>query len=654
VGKVGEDEKFGIVFEVDLSTEKIKRYRVEDKELKRFIGGEGIAAYFYWKNVPPHIAPFDEENCLIFATGPLTGTDIPGAGRAVVAGKSPQSYPEGYTISSFGGEWGAELRYAGCDVLLIRGRAEKPVYLWIKNSEVEIRNAEHLWGKDTFETRRKIKDELNDEEVKIISIGKAGENKVRFASIIHRSGHAAGQGGFGAVMGSKNLKAVAVRGTRRGIQVADPEKTLQLVEHVKKLATLQGISKETSPLYEGFSKVGSPVVEALVPFIQKYKIRNTGCMGCPKPCHVFLDIPNIGAGEITCVQWFYGWLQLGVTGEVDEASFLAKTLADKHGINVYELLQMIPFLLVAVEKNLISEKDLGIPASKFPSKEFIEPLISKIANREGLGDALAEGTWRFAEKIGKLNEYLSLSEIHDDIALKFGPIAGYMGYSSNGHGYCAHYDPRDFSVAALLWATNHRDPWSYSHEYIAIVEWSGLDFEEQQKVGKVAYGSENSIHPMGAPNYTEDEARAAIIIQNRSVLKNSLILCDWIYPLLTTPASPDYIGDPTLFSKMYSAVTGEEVTEEYLLSVGERIFNLERAILVREGRRREGDSLPEYLFNYPHYWTQSPPLNKEKWEKFKDLYYVLRGWDPQTGIPTKEKLTELGLNDIAEELKKYT
>ncbi len=643
--------EFGRVLKIDLSTEAVKVYDIARDDMRKFIGGEGIAAKIYWDEVPPNINAFDENNILIFATGPLVASGAPGAGRTIVAGRSPQSYPEGYTISSFGGEWGAELRYAGYDILVIKGKAKKPVYIWIKDEDVEIRSASHLWGKDTFTVRENIIREVNDEEAKIITIGPAGEKRVRYAPIIHRSGHAAGQGGFGAVMGSKNLKAIAVRGTRRIIKVHDPDGLLALVERVKKIATLMGVTTEESPLCEGYKKVGTPVVSELVPFIEKYKLRNTGCHDCPKGCHVFLEVPELGGGEMTCVQFFYCWLQLGAKGEVDEACFLAKQLADKYGVNVYELLQLIPYILVLNEKGVLSEEETGIPFSKFPGKEFIETLILKIANREGIGDLLAEGTWRFAEKLGRLKEYLTMEGIEESLANKFGMVAGYMGYGTGGHGYCAHYDPRDFIVSGILWATGHRDPWSYSHEYIAVVEWSGLDFEYQQKIAEIAWGSKDAIHPMGDPKYDEHEVRAAIIVQNRSVIKNSLPLCDWIYPILCTPYTEAYIGDIEMASKLFTAVTGIKMTEQELLKIGERIFNLERAILVREGRRREGDTLPDYVFLYPHRWTGSPPLDREKFEKVMDMYYSMRGWDVKTGIPKEEKLKELGLEDVARKLR---
>jgi len=644
-------ESYGTIFRVNLSSGEFKKEKVDPYDLYRFIGGEGLAAKIYFDEVSPEIKPFDPENRLIFATGPLTGALVPGGARTSVVGKGPYPYPEGFTTSNFGGEWGPQLRYAGCDILIIQGKASEPVYLWIKDGAVEIKSAKKVWGLKTFEAQDKIREEIDDKDAQIITIGPAGERLVRYACILHRSGHAAGQGGFGAVMGSKNLKAIAVRGTK-GVAIARPKDLINLYEYLSNILTVQQITTDASPLYKAFRCVNAPVLEDLIPFIEKYKVRNTGCLSCARHCYVFLNVPGIGGGEMSCVQFFYAWLQLGVMQNVDENMFLAKQLADQYGLNDYELLQLIPYLLILHERNVISDEKSGIPVSKFPAGEFIETLLKKIANREDIGDVLAEGTWRFAESLGLLKEYLSMEGIDEKLALKFGPIAGWMGYGSGGRGYCAHYCPRDYIVHGLLWAMSNRDPISSCHEYVGLVEYSGLDYDKCQQFADIAWNSNGAVHPRGMPSYSKDEAKAAIICQNRSILKNMLTLCDWLYPIISTPHKNDYVGDPNVHSKIFTAVTGKETTEEELLKAAEKSFNVERAILVVEGRRREADTLPEYIFKYPHYWTGSPPLDKDKWEHLKDIYYELRGWDVKNGIPTKEKLEELDLKDITTKLEK--
>jgi aldehyde:ferredoxin oxidoreductase len=635
---------FGAVLDIDLSEEKVKTYRLPDDVIMKFLGGEGIASYIYW-NSKILCSALSPENILIFATGPLTGI-APGAGRTVVAGKSPQSYPEAFTVSNFGGEWGTELRYAGFDILILRGKAEEPVYIWIHDGVVEISRAKHLWGLGSFKTREKLVQELNDEEVKIITIGPAGEKLVRYASIIHRSGHAAGQGGFGAVMGAKNVKAIAVRGVKRELKVYDPQALLTEAEKVKTLVRHLGIVAP-SPVYKAYEELSTaPLTEDLIPLVKKYMKRNTGCHGCPKPCHVYIEIPEMDVkGEMACVQFFFCWLQQGYRGYADEVCFLAKHLADDLGLNVYELLQLIPFLMTLYTKGHIpKETATEIPFEKYPEKEFIEILLNKIAMREGLGNLLAEGTWRYAEKLGLLQQYLSLDDIEETLASFWGPVAGYGGYGPGARGYCNHYDPRDYIVSALLWATSHRDPWSSSHEYVAVAHWSGLEFEKQRKIAKYAWGSEEAVHPPGSPSYNEAEVRAAIVIQNRTCVKNSLILCDWLYPIvISSDASRDFIGDLELMARITNAIMGTKYSEQDLLLIGERIFNLERAILIREGVANI--TLPEHLFKYPQRFTGSPPLNRENFNRLLMTYFELRGWNSK-GIPRREKLFQLDLIDI--------
>jgi aldehyde:ferredoxin oxidoreductase len=641
---------FKVVLDINLSEEKIRSYELPDEVVMKFLGGEGIAAWLYWNTEIPNDA-LSPENILIFATGPLTGI-APGAGRTVVAGKSPQSYPEAFTISNFGGEWGSELRYAGFDVLILRGKAREPIYIWIYDGNVEIHRANHLWGLGALKTREKLVEELNDEEIKIIAIGPAGERLVRYASIIHRSGHAAGQGGFGTVMGSKNVKAIAVRGIKRELKVYDPQALLAEMERVKSLVRHLGIVTPLSPVYRAYEELSTaPLTEDLIPLIKKYMKRNTGCRGCPKPCHVYIEVPEMNAkGEMACVQFFYCWLQQGYKGYADETCLLAKHLADDLGLNAYELLQLIPFLMTLYTKGYLpKEKALDIPFEKYPEREFIEVLLNKIALREGLGDSLAEGTWRLAEKLNLLQQYLSLEDIEETLASFWGPIAGYGGYGPGARGYCNHYDPRDYIVSALLWATSHRDPWSSSHEYVNVVHWSGLEFEKQRKIAKYAWGSEEAIHPLSLPSYTEAVVKAAIIIQNRTCVKNSLILCDWLYPIVISPdASRDFIGDVELTARIVNAVMGTKYTEQELQLIGERIFNLERAILLREGAGEI--NLPGHLFKHTQRFTGSPPLDKEKFNYLLTVYFKMRGWDLK-GVPRRDKLMQLGLTEVTKFLE---
>ena len=340
----------------------------------------------------------------------------------------------------------------------------------------------------------------------------------------------------------------------------------------------------------------------------------------------------MGGTEFHCMQLYYAWL----SGWMDDVAYEVKLLHDKLGINVYDLLYMIPWLRKLNEDGVINSEDTGIAFDEWPGRDFIVPLLDSIAYRKGFGDTLAEGVPRAAEKLGQLDSLMNEE--------------AKGGASYGGHGMSIHYDARDYVVSGLLWATDDRDPFHDKHSHIALVHWSGLDLDEQKVVAEYAYYSGDAAQPMGDSQYSSGEAMAAILDQDRSSLKSALGLCDWVYPIMLSPLEErKYIGDTSIESKLFSAVTGIDVTEADMLKAGERIWNLQRAIMVRDGRRREDDTIPEYLFELPAIWG-SPPVDREKWEQLKDEYYRLRGWDIQTGIPTKAKMEELGLGDVYEQI----
>ncbi|MDD2665924.1 MAG: aldehyde ferredoxin oxidoreductase N-terminal domain-containing protein [Methanocellales archaeon] len=632
----------GKVLRADLTNRKVTEEDTK-KYSDKFIGGSGIGQKVMWDEVPPEVKAFDPENRIVFTPGVLTGTPSPSSGRTDVMGKSPHTYPkESCTKSGIGGDWGTELKRAGYDGVIVQGKADAPVYLWIKNGEADILDARFLWGLDTYATQHELRRKWNDKQYKMLTIGPAGENLVRYACIMSGTGHSAGQGGFGAVMGSKNLKAVAVRGTG-GVGVARPDELLKLLEYVKTLATIMSATPKSIlwvdkdidphavnriPFRYRSTAPGNPGAMA---FLKKHWAKEVACASCPIGDYVYCKHP-LGSGEIHCMQWYYAWL----SGWMDDVAWEVKLLHDKLGINVYELLYMIPWLQKLNEDGVITPKDSGIAFDKWPGRDFIVPLLESIAYRKGFGDTLAEGVPRVAEKLGVL-----------DSVMKEEPKGG---ASYGGHGMSIHYDARDYIVSGLLWAMDDRDPFHDKHSHIGLVHWSGLSLEEQKVAAEYAYYSADAAQPMGDSKYCSAEAMAAILDQDRSSLKGTLGLCDWVYPIVSSVLEErKYIGDTSVESKLFSAVTGIDTTEADMLKVGERIWNLQRAIMVREGRRREDDTLPDYLFELPAAWG-SPPVDREKWEQLKDEYYRLRGWDIQTGIPTKAKMEELGLGGVYEQI----
>jgi len=648
----GEYGWSGKVLRVNLTDRSIISEPTFEKYGEKYIGGVGMGYKVMWDEVSPDVLPFDPENKMVFAASPLTGTEAPTSARALVVSKSPQVYPQPLsTHSAFGGPWSPELKFAGYDAIIIEGKADSPVYIWIHDEEVEIREAAWLWGLDSFVTQQEIKKELGDLQIKVICIGPAGENLVRFACILHETGHAAGQGGFGAVMGSKNLKAIAVRG-KGGVKVARPEEFMQVCAQANSLLTMtggnpksmswvKGIDPRLTSLHEHHRRYS--MIEMLAPELAEYAKGRVGC--CPNKCYDYIDIPARASGMMMCIQYFY--TIVGCDGEV---AFLAKDMADKYAINAFELYFMIPWLRALHSEGIISEKDSGIPFSAFPKEEFISTLLRKIVYREGFGDILAEGIARAAEHLGVL-QHLLKKEFIEFCVLPPERVIAFNSYG--GHGFCGHYDARNYIVDGLLWAMHSRDPHNDQHDYINLMFWSGLDYEEQKEIAKVIFGSEKAIHPIGKPKYDEHEARAAIIVQNRSFVKDSLTLCDWAWPMLISPfveRTPPYIGDTSLESRLFSTATGIELSEGELLRVGERNYNLARAVMAKESGGKElsiiHDNLPDHIFENPNPATLSPPVDRNKFEDLKKKYYNLRGWDEKTGLPTKKKLRELDLGDV--------
>jgi len=658
----------GKILKVNLTNKTITEEPTIPK-YERFIGGSGIGYKVMWDEVPPEAGPFDPENRIVFATGPLDGTEAPGSTRTLVTSKSPQVYEDRApgksltTTSAFGGPFGPEMKFAGYDAVVVYGRSAEPVYLWIHDGQAEIKDASQLWGLDAFETTGKIKEELGP-AVKVATTGQAGENLSRIACIVSRGhgDHGAGQGGFGAVMGSKKLKAIAVRGTRgiAAINIAKPKEFSDACGEAYHLLTqMAGNPRAVSWKPGADPNVAShfwhwqrqDIGELCDPeLIAQYRVGRTGC--CPLLCYDDYKVPGVGSGSgaAMCIQ--YSYVFVGKRGVED---FLAKDLGDRYCIDMYEMYLMIPWIMGLFQRGIITEESTGIPFSAYPGEEFVNGLFHSIAFREGFGDTLAEGTARAAKKLGVLDA------LHKEELAQFCPIPAefLIAWSSyGGHGFSGHYDPRNWIVDGLLWAVHHRDPHDSMHNYIGLSYWSNLPVELQRAIAKEVYGSEEAAHSIGEPRYCQAEAQAAAIVQQRSCIKDALTLCDWCWPMLVSPyedRTPPFIGDTSLESKLFSSATGIEMTEAELNKAGERIYNLIRAVMVREmgtrDMRHDHDVLPDHYFDHPCPTTQSPPVDREKFDALLGMYYELKGWD-EDGLPTRSKLEELDLGDVADELEK--
>jgi len=637
---------------VDLSSHKIE---IKDTReyLPDYIGGRGIAARIAWDHLTPGLGPFDEKNILMILTGPLTGTTAPFSGRTTVCSLAPQGWPQHwYTRSSFGGHWGPALKYAGYDGIVIRGIAEKPVYLYIDDETVEIRQASHLWGEGIYKTQQQLIEKYG-KDTRVFAIGQAGENLCRISVIATETESASGQGGFGAVMGAKKLKAIVTRGMQ-SIRIAEPE-------------AFAGFSRKVAD--EAHGSHGWPNTRPLDPdLVCKYGQRY---QACTQQCHAkcwdaryYSNVPGRVfktkySGQVDCIaglfpgiqDTFYNW-KLGFEGGFEAGKF-----ANDFGLNHWEILVgMIPWLRKCAEEGRF--KDLDGTSFNLEDPRFWHAFMRKTAFREGMGDVLSEGGLKAAGQLGFGQEFI------DDFYCAW----GYAGHW-DGHGDKINYIYFPFwLVSAILWATDTRDPMSSTHGYVQnIMNWSkdcspehGLEWEEIARLGEKVYGSPHAASPTGG---YQDKAWPAIWHQHRSVLKDSLPVDDQIFPRVFSNRTPDHfarIGEiegPSFEYHLFRLATGTDIPEEEFYHLSERIFNLERCLQVRNfNRSRQDDETVIPYFSKPE-TRINPRIGKpvamegDKFKKVMDEYYKRRGWNPDTGIPTPEKLQSLGLDFTIPALK---
>jgi len=643
----------GKTLRVDLTTGRVS---TEDslEQQRQYIGARGLAARIAWDEIPPGVGPFDPENRLIIGAGPLTGTSAPNSSRTTLCSLSPQAYPyEWFSYSSIGGSWGPTLKYAGYDTIVIQGQSPEPVYLWINDDHAELRDARDLMGQGTLATQRQLAAQLG-RDVRTMAIGPAGENRCRIATIATSTGSAAGQGGFGAVMGAKGLKAIAVRGTG-AIPIAHPEAYSDCTLAIAREAEAAG---------------GCPRRLAVDPDLQaRYGERFVACsQQCAYPqCLIsrgYAKVPGVlhpertYSGQIACVSTlfsgapgtFYDWR----TGF--QAGFELAQISHEYGLNHWELtIGMAPWLRRCQQEGLLQTLD-GEPINA-DAPAFWDTLFRKITYREGIGDALAEGGVRAAQILG----------IGEELIPDFYTAWGFSGHW-DGRGDRANLVVFPYwLVTAIQWAMSTRDPMSSGHGYAQnIMMWSpmrspgdGLDWEELTAVGAMVYGTPQAVHPLSG---YEAKAYPAVFHGHRSVLKDSLTTDDQVYPRIYSKKTPDHLaraGDmvgPSFEYHMFRLATGMDITEAEFEQMAERVFNLERSLQIRNwGRSRQVDEQVIPYFERVENWVnpfvgESKGLDRAQFHNLLDEYYRLRGWDTTSGRPTRSKLEQLGLADVADTL----
>ena len=616
----------GKILRINLTDQKANEEELPLEVAKDYIGGAGFGIKYLYDEVPAGADPLGPENKLIFASGPFSGTTIPCASRMAVTAKSPLTGAVGMALT--GGYFPVELKFAGYDALIIEGKAEKPTYVSIKKGDVKFRSAKKVWGMKTTDTQQILKNELKDQNVRIACIGPAGENLSKMACIINEL-RAAGRKGLGAVMGSKNLKAIAVRG-RGKIPIADKDKLKSAKGEFTKAM------KESEVLYPHFSKLGTPMVvdhtcelgifpgknfSATGTFAPADKIgvevqlsRDTGsehCYGCPVGCtqlRMAKTEPYTGIlAEGPEFETYYSFG--GVTG-VDniDAIIAADRLSDELGLDTISAGVTVAFAMELYEKGILSETDTGGLKLNFGNHESMVTLLRLMAFREGIGDILADGTKAAAEKIGKDSEKYAMH-------VKGLELPGYDVRGAKGHG---------LNYATSYTGADHNRGYAFQEVFGIPIPYEVDRFAVEGK-GKLT-------------KWNQDV---------RSVTCDAATMCAFLLDMAVPAIATQNTAD------LMEAVTGLKYTPEEVQAVGERINNLARAFNVREGFTRDDDRLPERLMTEPLEAgaSKGQVISKDDLNKMLDEYYRERGWDINTGSPTKEKLVELGLEYVADAMK---
>lgn len=647
----------GFNLEIDLTRGNIEKVATDPKSTELHLGGQGTADKILWDRVPPEVDPFSPKNLLIFSTGLLHGTPVPGANRTSVSSINPQTNL--YVSSGFGGFFGPELKHAGYDKIVIRGKSSSPVYLFINNDKVEIRDAGHLQGKTALETAAILQEELKDPKVQVAAIGLAGENRVFQATIEHANTSASR--GVGVVMGNKGLKAIAVRGTK-DIGVARPVELFEICNRqyqeiydnphcgdvllseaddawhlknppwsnargrvkgywTKELEAEWGVAVETEQIshqWENYSQQMEEVHETVVD--KSKRLRGTGCFNCTKECHEAIYLP----GQRQYFMKSFSKLAYAMAA-YENLSLNYETLAamQNYGLDEFAMPQVIAFAVALYESGILTDEDLP----EFPADGLgrFSYLIEKVARREGVGDALADGVYWAARRIGRG------AEAYDHSAKKIeqAPLRPEMV----NYPYFLMYATGEKMSITQIEGSFPQTPIPDKKEREAFVRnWDAapemfkkwfLEWEPGQQPSVEA--AVNIADWNEAMHYADDAVGMCTLLSS--------------FRGQFGGRPPYHIHNLPMF---ISLATGMDLDADKLLEISRRNRHLVRAINVRRGLRRIDEKAPEDI------WTENEP---ETEQKLLDAYYQFKGWNDD-GIPTKETLDGLGLNYVSQDLVK--
>jgi aldehyde:ferredoxin oxidoreductase len=639
------------ILRIDLSNARIWAQETAPY-IPDYIGARGLAAKVLWDEYPEPVDAFAPENPLMIFPGALTGTRSPYSGRTNLCTFGPQGHPyTWFTRASIGASWGHELKRAGYDGIVITGASETPVRVLIQDDKVSLLPADGLWGKDALQTQEEI-EAADGKGVKTLTIGAAGENLSRIATIHTGSTSVAGQGGFGAVMGSKRLKAITVAGSS-DVPVADPARLKSLFgDVVKAVRGLRGMRNRVARINERLQKEGGGEARAVPCTIY-----------CVTPCRT--EIRNAQgrhfdqkwSGVVGCVSGLFGggrgtlydW-DLGIHGTLE-----LNMHANRLGLNHWDILVgIVPWLRTCQAQGLIDDFN-GQPMD-WNAPDFWVTLLDAIAYRQGMGNALAEGGYRAAHQLG----------LGEEIVRRYYTGWGYSGHWDGHAAFVNHIVYPFWIVSAIHWAMDTRDPASSTHGYIQNVMHRGpfgrgsnpdapITWDHMRAIGERVYGRADTLDPLSG---YEGKARPAAFHGVRSVIKDCLATDDQVFPLIYTTNTEDRfirVGDiegPDTEAHLFAAGTGTDWDPAAFSRAAERVLNLERAITVRHyGRDRAMDERVLPSFEYDENWVnpelgERKALEREKFDPVMDEYLRLRGWDVATGWPTREKLAELGMEEV--------
>jgi aldehyde:ferredoxin oxidoreductase len=613
----------GKILRINLTDKTSKEEKLPLEIAKDFIGGAGLGIKYLFDEVKPGTDALGPDNKLIFAPGPFTGTSIPCASRMAVTGKSPLTGAVGVALT--GGYFPAELKFAGWDAIIIEGKADKPTWISVKDGTVRFHDAAGIWGTMTFDCQQMIKDNLKDQNTRVICIGPAGERLSKIACIINER-RAVGRKGLGAVMGSKNLKAIAVRGTGTVAITSEEKYKTARSEMLKAM-------KESPVLYSAFSPAGTPMVVDLtgamgilsaknwtatgefVPVEElgldaqnSRKIGKEHCYDCPVGCSQ-MKLAKTGpyAGILTEGPEFETIYSFGTeTGVANlDAVIAADRLADELGLDSMSAGVTIGFAMELFEKGILTTADTGGLELKFGNDQAMIALLRMMAYREGIGDILTDGTKAAAKKIGKGSEKYAMNIKGLEL-----PAYDVRGAKAHGLNYATAYTGAD-----------HNRGYAFQEIFGIPVPWEVDRFAIEGK-GKLT-------------KWNQDV---------RCVTCDCATMCAFILDTALPATSTQNTA------ALMEAVTGFIFTQDEVQKVGERVNNLAKAFNIREGFTRADDTFPERLMTEPlkDGASKGQLISKEDLKTMLNEYYTDRGWNPETGVPTRAKLTDLGLGYVAD------